>query len=296
MSKKLKEFIKRNKKRNAHLYNEALVEGIDYIVCPVSNERLSVIKSSYIERVLEMSVDDYDTLYPGVRGVSQARKNNIKKGLHEIDPASGKTKYQISQEKARKVLSKKDKNGVTGYKKKGQKTRATHLKNIDETGSNGYSQLAKKAIIKGNLTKAKKGLIVDPTQRDEYYRYKAIILYLTEKERPIITEGYKTGIAGTQGAWQIDHKFSIKDGFKNKISPFVIGHVKNLEMKTWLENLKKNASSDIAKDKLLELCNVSKEQSEKEFDNFLKIIKEEIKLKMPVTAKRVLDIFYETNS
>ena len=101
MNKKLEQFKKRNRKRNAHLYLDEKVEGTDYIVCPVSNERLSMIKSSYIERVLGMSVEDYDTLYPGVRGVSQARKNNIKKGLHEIDPETEKTKYQISQEKAK---------------------------------------------------------------------------------------------------------------------------------------------------------------------------------------------------
>lgn len=142
MNKKLEQFQKRNKKRNSHLYQTDKIEGIDYIICPISGERLSMIKTSYIERVLCMSVQEYDSLYPGVRGVSKSRKHNIKAGLHKIDPYSGKTKYQIGQEKARKKLSEVDENGVSGYKRKGQKTRATHMQNIDELGRNGYRRQA----------------------------------------------------------------------------------------------------------------------------------------------------------
>lgn len=142
MSKKLEQFKKRNRKRNAHLYQGDKSEGIDYIVCPVSQERLSMIKTSYIERVLGMSVEEYDRLYPGIRGVSQARNQNIKKGLKKIDPVTGLTKYEVGQKKARKILSTADQFGLTGYQKKGQKTRATHMSRVDEHGRNGYQQLA----------------------------------------------------------------------------------------------------------------------------------------------------------
>jgi len=142
MDKKIEQFKNRNRKRNAYLYQIDKIEGVDYIVCPVSSERLSMIKTTYIERVLGMTVQYYDKLYPGVRGVSKSRKNNIKQGLHKIDPESGKTKYQISQEKAKKVLSKVDESGISGYKRKGQKTRATHMNKIDEFGRNGYRRQA----------------------------------------------------------------------------------------------------------------------------------------------------------
>lgn len=138
MNKNIEQFKRRNKRRNAQLYQNNKVEGIDYVLCPVSNERMSMIKTSYIERVLSMSVEEYDRLYPGTRGVSQARKNNIKKGLQEINPVTGKTKYQISQEKAKAILSEVDETGLTGYQRKGQKTRATHMNNVDEFGRNGY--------------------------------------------------------------------------------------------------------------------------------------------------------------
>jgi hypothetical protein len=295
VTKKLEQFKKRNKKRNAHLYQSNKVEGTDYIVCPVSKERLSMIKTSYIERVLEMSVEEYDQLYPGMRGVSEARRKNIRKALHEIDPDTGKTKYQISQEKAKKILSEIDENGLTGYQRKGQKTRATHMSKIDEFGRNGYSQLASKAIIKGNLTKAEKGLILDPTLRDEYYRYKSVVLYVTEKYRKEITEGYKTGLAGIPGAYHIDHMFSIMQGYKNCVSPILVGSKYNLKMIPWKDNLSKHSASSISLDTLLSNSNYTIEQSQQEFDYFIDLISDDIKNKRPVSGACLMEKFYESN-
>lgn len=142
MKTKLEQFIIRNRKRNAHLYDDTLINGQDYIICPVSNERLSMIKSSYITNILKMTVEEYDLLYPGIRGVSLARIHNIKTGLKQIDNSTGLTKYELSQVKAREKLSKIDDNGVSGYKKKGQKTKQTHMNTIDEYGRNGYRRQA----------------------------------------------------------------------------------------------------------------------------------------------------------
>lgn len=291
---KIEKFIKRNLRRNAHLYDDALIEGIDYVVCPVTNARLSMIKKSYIEKVLGMTVDEYDTLYPGVRGVSQARKTNIKKGLHEIDPETGKTKYQISQEKARAVLSEVDEHGISGYKKKGQKTRATHMSNIDEFGRNGYSQLASKAIIKGNTTKAAKGLILDPSCRTEFYRYKSIVLYITEQFRHEITKGYKTGLAGTPGAYHIDHIFSIMQGYKDCVSPMLVGSKTNLKMIPWKENVSKHSASNMSLEELLEKSGYTLDRSKLEFEYFLNLIKLDIKNESQVSGARLMEKFYES--
>lgn len=294
MNKNFEQFKKRNRKRNAHLYLDEKIEGVDYIVCPASNERLSMIKSSYIERVLEMSVEEYDRRYPGVRGVTQARKNNIKKGLHEIDLESGKTKYQISQEKARAVLFQVDEHGISGYKKKGQKTRATHMSNIDEFGRNGYSQLASKAIIKGNTTKASKGLILDPSCRTEFYRYKSIVMYITEQFRNKINKGYKTGLAGTPGAYHIDHIFSIMQGYKNCVSPILIGSETNLKMIPWKENLSKHSASGMSLEQLIKKSGYTLEKSKLEFEYFLNLIKLDIKTKSQISGARLMEQFYES--
>jgi hypothetical protein len=294
MNKKIEQFIKRNRYRNNHLYNNELKENKDYIVCPVSKERLSMIKKSYIERVLEMSIEDYDRLYPGVRGVSDARKQNIKKGLHQIDLTTGKTKYQLSQEKAKETLSRIDKSGISGYKKKGLKTRNTHMNNLDEFGRNGYSQLASKAIIKGNLTKAEKGLILDPILRNEFYRYKSIVLYVTEKSRKYVTEGYKTGLAGTPGAYHIDHIYSIMNGYKNNVSPLIIGGISNLQILPWKENLSKHSRSSMSIEKLLSKSNYTYEKSQQEFFYFIDQIKNDIEQGFPVSGASLVERFYES--
>jgi len=289
MNPKLLKFIKRNKKRNADLYKFGLVEGHDYVVCPISGERLSHIKNNYIVKVLGMSIDDY----PNVQRVSKRRIDNIKDGLKQIDLVTGLTKYEAGQIEARKTLKQIDSFGLSGYEKKGQKTRATHMTKIDELGRNGYAQIAAHAIIKGNITKANKGLI--SLNRNEYKRYKLIVIYLTEKLRKKITAGFITGLSGKSHAWHIDHKFSILEGYKQKISPLVIGNINNLEMLPWKENLKKHSGCSIDLGDLLQNCGYSIDDSQKEFDIFTKLIHEDISNNIPPNGAFLIERFYESN-
>ena len=101
MNAKLMQFIIRNKKRNAHLYQPGLTEGYDYVVCPISGERLSMIKENYITKILGMAINEY----PNVQRTCLRRKDNIKHGLQKIDAETGLTRYEIGQIKARKILS-----------------------------------------------------------------------------------------------------------------------------------------------------------------------------------------------
>jgi len=117
MLTKLEQFKKRNRLRNAHLYADGLIEGYDYVICPISNERMSMIKQNYIIRILNMKPDNY----PDIQRVCNKRKDNIKNGLKEIDPILGISKYEIGQIKARTILKQVDKTGKSGYKRKGQK-------------------------------------------------------------------------------------------------------------------------------------------------------------------------------
>lgn len=56
----------------------------------------------------------------------------------------------------------------------------------------------------------------------------------------------KTGRAGVLGAYQLDHKVSIKYGFENNISPSIIGHITNLEMIPWELNRSKDINNSIS--------------------------------------------------
>lgn len=286
MNNKLLAFIKRNKQRNIHLYNSGLIEGYDYVVCPISGERLSMIKDNYITKVLCMPLSDY----PNVQRICQKRKENIKKGLHQIDPETGLTRYETSQIQARQILKQVDSNGLSGYKKKGQKTRDTHMSRVDELGRNGYSRLASNAIIKGNKTKAEKGLI--SLDRNEYHRYKAIVVYLTNKHRSNLVNGYVTGLAGKENAWHIDHMFSILKGYQQQVSPFVIGHLANLRMIPWQANLSKSATCSISIAELINNCDYTIDQSLSEFGKVYQLILEDIKNNIPLNAAYLIERLY----
>lgn len=288
MKSKLEQFIKRNQKRNAHLYHDESQQGYDYVVCPISGERLSMIKENYITNILGIAVSEY----PDVQRICKKRQENIKSGLREIDTESGLTKYELGQIKARTVLKQVDADGKSGYVKKGQKTRATHMSRIDKFGRNGYSRIATKAIIKGNITKEKKGLI--SLNRNEFKRYKVVVQYLTEKHREALTRGFVTGLAGTQNAWHIDHIFSVLKGYQNNISPFVIGHITNLQMLPWEDNLSKHSSCNITIDKLFENCGYTQEQSDLEFNQVLNLIVSDIQNSMPPNAAYLLERLHET--
>jgi len=290
MKTKLEQFKERNQKRNAHLYASNLTEGYDYVVCPVSQERVSMIKDNYITAVLEMKVEDY----PVVQRICNKRKENIKSGLKQIDTDSGLSKYEVGQQKARKILSAVGKDGITGYKKKGQKTRNTHMSKIDKFGKNGYAQIASKAILKGNATKVEKGLILAPYLRNEFYRYKAIVTYLTEKQRSKLNNGYVTGLAGKLGAWQVDHNYSIMHGFVNKVSPLVIGSKENLRMLPWKENLQKHSKSHISLNDLFSVTSYTKERSDYEFKIILELVISDIENNTSPNGANLLERLYET--
>lgn len=51
--------------------------------------------------------------------------------------------------------------------------------------------------------------------------------------------------------YHIDHKFSVSEGYKNKINPIIISAKENLEMLFWKDNLNKNKKSSITLDELL---------------------------------------------
>jgi predicted DNA-binding protein YlxM (UPF0122 family) len=87
---------------------------------------------------------------------------------------------------------------------------------------------------------------------DDYYKYELMVLKIT-RQQPIHTlfNYNKRGNSGVDGAYHLDHKFSIIEGFKNNIKPEIIGNIKNLEFIPWKENLKKRANCSITLEELI---------------------------------------------
>jgi|GEM_PF-2978267 len=85
----------------------------------------------------------------------------------------------------------------------------------------------------------------------EYLKYKNMVLKITRKQPIQNLPNYdKRGLAGVEGAYHLDHKYSILEGFKNDISPEIIGSINNLEFIPWIENTRKKANCSITIEEL----------------------------------------------
>lgn len=72
------------------------------------------------------------------------------------------------------------------------------------------------------------------SEREKYYR---IVLSITKKQSiKFLLNFEKRGSSGVNGAYHLDHKYSISEGFKNNIPPEVVGNIANLEFIPWREN------------------------------------------------------------
>jgi hypothetical protein len=111
----------------------------------------------------------------------------------------------------------------------------TYQNKINETLSKPY----KIGIHRENLNEKK-----------QYY--KSVETYTQRNKHNIKLIG-EVGLAGTDGAYQLDHKFSRSTGLKNNIHPSIIGHKYNLEYLPWLENKEKSDSCSIELGTLLSL-------------------------------------------
>ena len=74
----------------------------------------------------------------------------------------------------------------------------------------------------------------------DWEKYKVDVRRITETQPIQLLENYdKRGVCGQEGAYQLDHIYSIFKGFKNQVPPSIVGHIDNLQMITWEENNKK---------------------------------------------------------
>ena len=90
-------------------------------------------------------------------------------------------------------------------------------------------------------------VINDPLQLAEYQQYlrevqKSTYLSVKYNSNKILN----IELRGRKCGYDLDHKFSIKDGFNNNINPEIIGHWKNLEIIKAFDNKIKSRGSSIS--------------------------------------------------
>ena len=259
-------------------YNDNMVEGIDYFVCPITGLRKSEFRELYYTGILGLTREQFCEISGLTDLTTPSRKQRVSAGVNAIDPETGKRKCEIAQERARETLSAVDPaTGLTGYQKKGQKTRATHMSRIDEYGRNGYARNAVKAIIKGIKTKRSRGILVAEDKATVFGVFKTLVHRMSKRNRKHLDMS-KRGKAGTPGATQVDHKISIQDGFKSGVSPILLSGKGNQEVLPWEKNRKKGTACSVTHEELCILEGCTLEQSQEEFASFVVLIETEIEL------------------
>jgi hypothetical protein len=108
---------------------------------------------------------------------------------------------------------------------------------------------SQETINKTRQTKIDKGIFWKPDDPEylEFKKYRRKVYYWTSKNDLTQLENYnKRGRVG----FHLDHKYSITEGFKNKVPPKVIGSIDNLEFICYTDNLSKGTKCSITLENL----------------------------------------------
>jgi len=82
--------------------------------------------------------------------------------------------------------------------------------------------------------------------RELFNQYYKLVWYYTNRNLPLVENIHKRSIE-----WHLDHKYSIRQGFLDNISPVIIGSAHNLEIVHNSVNLSKGTKCSIRKEDLL---------------------------------------------
>lgn len=108
-------------------------------------------------------------------------------------------------------------------------------------------------LLKTRNTLEKNGIWIPLEYLSMYQMYIREVRKITSKQLIHTLPNYSLrGLSGTPGAYQLDHIFSISQGFIQNIPAEIIGSIHNLRMIPWEVNNTKQGKCDITKEELLE--------------------------------------------
>lgn len=141
-----------------------------------------------------------------------------------------------------KSLANLNRKGSTG---KTQSLRSNLLRSEKLKGKKKLQESVQKSI----QTKIEKGIIWKPDDPNyfEFKKYRRKVYYWTSKNDLTQLENHeKRSLLG----YHLDHKYSITEGFKNKVPPKVIGSIYNLEFIPYNVNTSKATKCSITLEEL----------------------------------------------
>lgn len=188
-----------------------------------------------------------------------------KKYQHENSPLH--IEYYIKRGKdidyARKSIRKihDKKIGVDGYRSKLEKDGFTYdeITSIikDNRGHFSREKLGddefERRASKIRKTFEQNGVWIPLDDLSDYELYRREVWEYTNRNDLTNLENYeKRGLAGKEGAYHLDHKYSIFYGYVNGVPPEMIGSLNNLVFIPWEENVKKNKNCSVTLEELYE--------------------------------------------
>jgi hypothetical protein len=126
-----------------------------------------------------------------------------------------------------------------------------------ESNKKRSNTLTGKIVTEQSIQKRKdtciaKGLWWKPDDPEylEFKKYRRKVYYWTSKNDLTMLANFDKR---SKTEYHLDHKYSISEGFKNKVSPNIIGSVYNLEFLLSTDNVRKGTKCSITLEKLYEL-------------------------------------------
>jgi hypothetical protein len=128
---------------------------------------------------------------------------------------------------------------------KTQSSESNQKRSISQIGKKMKPESIKKAI----QTKIDKGIIWKPDDSEyiEFKKYRRKVYYWTSKNDLTHLEHHEKR---SRTGYHLDHKYSITEGFKNKVPPKVIGSIDNLEFIPYNVNVSKGIKCSIKLEEL----------------------------------------------
>lgn len=253
-----------------------LVEFHHYYVHPFTGNVCSRITEPMI-KPFGISKNRFEELYPKYIGAGATtylmeKIDDVKKN----DVVNGKNSYQRGSEKRSHTMNTVLDDGLTIQEHSTMRSMESKRKNVDMYGRNGFQVLADGAILKSNKTLVKK-LDLNP-----FNRYERIVDTITSKIRDFYRiQGYELARIGkgtplSIDLYQLDHKYSITQGYNDKISPLSIAHIRNIEPLTVYDNQQKGNDCSITINELERYNHQSYKDMEYEFERIMAVINVDI--------------------
>lgn len=116
---------------------------------------------------------------------------------------------------------------------------------------------SKSRIERGVKTKIERGFIIPDKFLSDYQKYRKLVKKLTEKTykkyKDIINPNNFKRVTNGNIGYQLDHRYSIFEGFLNDVAPKIISSHHNLHMLEWYKNRKKGKDCSITLNELNKL-------------------------------------------